>query len=457
MSTGTTNPMTSGGRRRRSIFSGLLLILLGVLLLLHNLRSYFPDLWGLFARWWPVLLIVWGLAKLYDHLMAQRTGQLPPRTITGGDIFLVILVIAIVGSIGGMDWVRRHGDSVDVRLPWEQTYSFSEEVPAKAIPADSRISIRIGRGDITVHPEDTAEIRVAVKKIASGTAEEEAQKRANQVRIEITEKSGSYEVRPQGQGEHVAVDLEVHVPKQASVTAWTGRGGVQINGLQGSVTAHGEHGDIEIRNAGGDVSAELSRGDVHIVGTGGNVKLSGRGSRVEVADVRGQAVVEGEFFGPIRIEKVAKGVRFVSRRTDLTVTQLAGRIETGGGKLEISDAPGNVSLTTREYDIVLENVRGRVHIQNRGGNVKLHFPQPPREEVEVSNASGDIELTMPAKSSFEVHAETRSGQIECDFQELASLEKEEHRTARLDGVLGAKGPQLRLKSSYGTIRLHKSQ
>ncbi|HEX2711086.1 MAG TPA: DUF5668 domain-containing protein, partial [Candidatus Acidoferrales bacterium] len=112
MSTGTINPTASGGRRRRSIFGGLLLILLGALLLLHNLRGYFPDLLGLFSRWWPVLLILWGLAKLYDHLMAQRTGQAAPRTISRGDVLLVILMVALVGSVAAHE--RFHGrDGMD--------------------------------------------------------------------------------------------------------------------------------------------------------------------------------------------------------------------------------------------------------------------------------------------------------------------------------------------------------
>jgi hypothetical protein len=43
---------------------------------------------------------------------------------------------------------------------------------------------------------------------------------------------------------------------------------------------------------------------------------------------------------------VAKGVRYVSHRTDLTVTQLGGHMEVGSGNIEIVDAPGNVNLRT---------------------------------------------------------------------------------------------------------------
>ena len=450
--------MTNGRQRRRSVFSGLLLILLGVLLLLHNLRGYIPDILELFNRWWPLLLILWGLAKLYDHLMARHTGRTAPRTITGVDIFLVILLVALVASIGGIDWLRRHADTHEFRMPWEQTYSFSEELPAKAISADARITIRTDYGDITVHPEETPEIRVLAKKTVGGTNEDEAQRRARQVTLGIEQTADGYEVGTRSQGGQVRVDLEVHVPKQArSLTARTARGALQIIGITGSVTTSSLFGDLEIRDTGGDVSAQLERGDVHIVGAGGNVKLSGRGSQVEIADVKGEAVVEGEFFGPIRIEKAAKGARFVSRRTDLSVTQLSGRIETSSGRLEISDAPGNVSLTTRKYDLVLENIGGRVHIENRDGNVELRFPQPPREEVEVSNASGDVELVLPAKSSFAVHAETRSGEIDCEFTELAAVEKDERGNTKLDGRLGTKGPLLRLKTTYGTIRLRKAR
>ncbi len=49
--------------RRRSIFSGLLLILLGALFLMHNFHYGFP-IWRILERWWPLLFIIWGVSKL---------------------------------------------------------------------------------------------------------------------------------------------------------------------------------------------------------------------------------------------------------------------------------------------------------------------------------------------------------------------------------------------------------
>jgi DUF4097 and DUF4098 domain-containing protein YvlB len=455
--------MTNGRPRRRSIFSGLLLIVFGLLFLFHNFGWRY-DLWRMVAQWWPVVLIIWGLSKLYDHFMAQRTGQAAPPTISGGEIFLVLSLLFIVAGVG----LRRHIGPDSGNWGWDggdwplfgRTYTFNEEIAAKAVPANSHITIHTDRGDITVHPEDTAEIRVSARKTIGGSDQEDAQKRGQQVTVRVDQTGDGYAVHPQLQGiesGRARVDLEVHVPKQATIIARSARGNLQVIGMMGSVTAETQSGDIEVRDTGGDVNADISRGDAHIVGVGGNVKLSGRGSQVTLADVRGEAAVEGEFFGPIRIEKAGKGVRFLSKRTDLTITQLAGRFSITSGRMEIVDAPGNVSLTTNNNDISLENVAGRIRVENRNGNVEIRFPRVPQDQVEVNDASGHVDLVMPGKSAFEVHATTRSGDISSDFGELSKDLRENRGSYSLDGKVGAKGPVFTLKTSYGSIRLRKSE
>ncbi len=448
--------MADARPRRRSIFSGVLLILLGTLFLLHNFRPGF-HVWELFSRWWPVLLIFLGLAKLYDHLVARRSGEAAPRTITGGEILLLVLAMMLAAGVGGFDWMHGHGD-VDIPWPpWEHPYSFSEEIPAKQIPADARITVRTDHGDITIHSDDTPEIRVVAKKTLGGSDENDAQKHAQQIGVTIAEIGGGYEVRPENQGERIEVDLEVQVPKKTSITARTGRGAIQIAGIQGSVTVASQNGDIEVRNSGGDVSVEGKHGDLHVIGSGGNVRVAGKGGQVEISDIKGEAAIEGEFFGPIRMEKVAKGARFVSKRTDLTVSQLAGRVETGSGTLQISDAPGNVSLTTKKNDVVLENIGGRIHVDNREGNVELRFAQPPREDVDVTDESGNIEVVLPPWATFELHAESRSGDIDNEFRDSALNKTENAGNSKLEGKVGPKGPHIRLKTTYGTIKLRKGQ
>src|SRR3989442_7244987 len=90
--------MTNGRPRRRSIFTGVVLIVLGLIFLAQNFRGEF-GFWRLFSKWWPLLLILWGVAKLIDRLAAQRSGEGAPRTITGGgDFFFNRLILFGAGA-----------------------------------------------------------------------------------------------------------------------------------------------------------------------------------------------------------------------------------------------------------------------------------------------------------------------------------------------------------------------
>jgi len=73
--------------RSSGLFSGLLLISIGVLLLLW---TYFHIGIGSFLRhWWPLIFIVWGLVKFYERTVAHRQGR-GTGWITAGEIFLVV-------------------------------------------------------------------------------------------------------------------------------------------------------------------------------------------------------------------------------------------------------------------------------------------------------------------------------------------------------------------------------
>jgi hypothetical protein len=78
-----------------SIFWGLVFVVFGVLVLARNLGYPIP-LWTVFSRYWPVLLIVWGLFKLVDSFGSGANGKRP--LFSGGDVAAIILVI-IFGSL----------------------------------------------------------------------------------------------------------------------------------------------------------------------------------------------------------------------------------------------------------------------------------------------------------------------------------------------------------------------
>jgi DUF4097 and DUF4098 domain-containing protein YvlB len=203
----------------------------------------------------------------------------------------------------------------------------------------------------------------------------------------------------------------------------------------------------------------VRRGDVKVSGTKGDVKISGSGDSVEVVDATGNFTVNGEFVGPIRAEKIAKGVRFVSHRTDFTLTQLSGHMEAGSGNIEVVDAPGNLNVRTHEEEITIENAGGKIKVDNRNGNVELRFSFPPKEDIEIYNASAAINLSMPGSSNFEIVADCHSGDIDSEF-EADSLKQTSPGSGgdnHLEGKYGnGRGPKITLKTSYGSISIHKN-
>ena len=447
-------------QQRSSIFAGLLLILLGVLFLLHR---FDPELGigHLIGRYWPILLIVWGIAKLVDHLTAERAGGVRPPALTGGEAALLVLLVASLGGIWIADIVRSKNpdlefDNIDV---FSHRHSDNDELPAQTIPAGSQVTVQTGRGDLTIHAGDGNEIRVVVSKSASAPTESTSRERLKGVRVVIEHSSGGYVVHPVNQSEtkgSVSVDLDIEVPKQISLTATSARGDINISGVGGTITASTQNGDVEIHDAGSDVSVQLQKGDTRISDVPGNVRITGKGSQIDISDVAGDALLEGDFYGPIRVRNVTKTTHYATQLTDLTLLHLTGQLQLDSGEIEISDVAGFAKLVTHNKDIQVENVADRLDITDSHGDIEVRYAQPPHEEINIANDSGGVDITLPSKSSFVISATSRSGEVQSDFEDSSLKLANESDTGRLSGTVGSHGPKITIATSYGTISLHKS-
>jgi hypothetical protein len=449
--------MANPRRRSSSLFPGLLLLFVGLLLLLHNYRGL--DVVIVIGHWWPLILIFWGAVKLYERMAASRAGDPGSARITPGEVFLVLGLLSLLGMVVAIDYGRenipRHfGD-------WGNSFEFDLEVSPKSVPADARITIRNGHGDISVRPSDEAQIRISGKKNAKAWNESDAQKAADKVGVEIVQNGEGYEVRPTGAGtgdSRISLDLDVAVPKKATLTIRNEKGAITVTDMTKPVNVTNGTGDVEVRGTGGDVSIDTRKGDIKVSDTKGNIKISGHGGEINVSGATGGLTIDGEFYGAIRADKVAKGVRFVSQRTDLTLSQLAGHMEASPGNLEIYDAPGNLSLRTQD-NITLENASGKVKIDNRRGNVDVRFSFLPKEDIEITNASAGITLSLPESASFEIVADCHSGDIDSEFHadSLKLTQGTGSGDSRLEGKYGSgRGPKIILKTSYASISLRRT-
>jgi hypothetical protein len=444
-------------RRGSSFFPGLLLLFVGLLLLLHNYRGV--SIGEVIGHWWPLILIFWGGIKLYERMAASRAGDPSAAKITGGEVFLVLGLLSLLGVVVGVDYFREN-------LPghvreWGNSFNFDLDVAPKDVPGDARIAIHNGRGNVSVRPSDEAQIRVSGKKNAKAWNESDAQQAADRVGVEIVKNGDGYEIHPSGVGtgdSRISFDLDVAVPKKASLTIRNEKGDITVADMAKAISVTNGVGNIEIRDTGGDVDIETRKSDIKVSDTRGSIKISGHGGEINISGATGGLTIDGEFYGAIRADKVAKGVRFVSHRTDLTLSQLAGHMEASPGHLEIFDAPGNVTVRTQD-DITLENTGGKVKIENRRGNVEVRFSAPPKDDIEIDNASAGITLSLPESSSFEIVADCHSGDIDSEFQadSLKLTSGSKSGDSHLEGKYGnGRGPKIILKTSYGSISIRKT-
>jgi hypothetical protein len=447
--------MAYSPRNSSGLFSGLVLVIFGGMLLLHNYRGF--ELGTLFTRWWPLIIIALGLIKLYERTAGGRYVEPGAARITGGEIFLVVAVLGIVGIVVGVEQAEKHFPGWAPEIG--NSYGFDLDVAPKEVPADARISIRGTHGDITVRPGEKNEINVSGKANVHAWSEADAAKAAKPVSAQIVTNGDGYDVQPTGfhDDSRIGVDMDVTVPPKANVTVRNEHGDVNISDMEEAVNVSSSHGDVEVRDSASDVTIDARGGDTRVSDTKGNVKIEGHGGEVNVENASGGLTLNGEFYGPIRAEKIAKGVRFISQRTDLTLTQLSGHMEFSSGNLEIADAPGNLSLRTNKYDIDIENAGGKVEVQNRDAAVDVRFSSTPKDDVTISNSNGSISLSLPESVSFEIVADCHSCDVSSEFDGGTLAQSSNSGDAHLQGKYGTRrGPKIILKTSYGSISLHKT-
>jgi DUF4097 and DUF4098 domain-containing protein YvlB len=448
-----TRPRSSG------IFSGVALILFGVAFLLHNYRGF--EFQAALLHWWPLLLIILGLIKLYERTSSRYDPG--SARITAGEILLVLGLLVLVGVVVGVDTVKGKfpGAHLDFGDFGRNSYDYDLEVVPKAVPPNARITVRASRADITVRSSDDPEIRVSGKKVIRAWSDNEAAQFADRVSVEVVKNGDGYEIHPAGSNtgdSRLGFNMEIVVPRKSQLTVRNEKGDIVVSDMAGPVTIDNHNGDVDVRNTAGDVTIDMRHGDVKVADTKGDIKLAGKGGEVDVTTASGGLTVDGEFYGPIRADKIAKGVRYISQRSDLTLSQLSGHLELGSGNLEITDAPGNLQLRTNRYDVDVENVGGKAKIENRDGTVELRSSSPPKDDIDITNANAIISLSLPASSSFEITADCHSCDIDSDFSG-GTLSKSSAGSGdnHLQGKYGTgRATKITLKTSYGNISLRKT-
>lgn len=439
-------------RPRGSLLGPVIILGIGVLFLLKNFRPDIPA-WELLGKYWPVLLIVWGLVKLAQVARPPQPGVLPRPVLTVGEFFLALLLIVIGTAVyKGTRFVQ----GADWNEIWGESYTFPQEVKQAVEEKQPSILVVNPYGETRVTGGDLAEIQVKAERRVKARNEANAKETADSTQVEITREGSQYVVRSNADrargGRSVQVTLEIHVPRASTLDLQTRRGDIQVSDIRAPVTISAERGDVTLADIGGKVRLDLRRGSLSAQRLKGNLEMDGRGSDIQVTDVDGEVVVRGDYTGSITFANISGAVRMTSSRTDLQVHKLPGKVDMTIGSLHITDSSGPLTITTRAKDIVLEEFQGPVQVTNRDASIELRTRKLPLKDIEVENRGGGIELTLPASSNFQIDASARRGNVDSEFVLPVQVERE---LATIKGTVGSNGANIKLKTTFGTIHLRK--
>ena len=451
-------------RSAGSVFWGLILISVGMIFLFKNLGYEIP-VWAGVARYWPILLILWGVIKLFDYARWKRAGE-PGPLFGAGEVVLLIIVILSGTALTAASNISPDFNTffenvgIDVFDITGNDYMYTEHYE-KDVPAGSSIEIINRYGNVEVTPSETDRITVDVAKTVVAANQEQADNLAKVLTYSIVEEGGRYRVistynrdQNSSRGRRFKTSLTVHVPTRSNLNVNNRNGSVEISGLTGDqnltnafgeVTLQNISGRVQIRNRNDRVIVEDITGATEIVNEFGNVegrRINGsvgvrdRNATVELDEIKGDAKVSNAFGS-----------------TSAKNIQGSLSVDTRNGGVDAINVGSDVTVDNQFENVKLEDVKGVVNVKNRNGSVELRYLQPPKNNIRVSNQFGDVKVVLPASSAFSIDARTRYASVSSDFEGLTRRDEPER--GGLTGQVGSGGPEIRIENRNGSINIEK--
>jgi hypothetical protein len=266
-----------------------------------------------------------------------------------------------------------------------------------------------------------------------------------------------------------------------SLEVTTGRGKIAVvAGQPGRIVVRGT---VTVR-VGGDVPADALAiaqriaADPPVTHTGDRVALAtptdGRERRAvtvsyEVEVPAASRVTTISDSGETSVAAIDGAVSVKTQSASLAVARTGGHttIVTGSGAVVVDDVRGEVSVKTSSSGISAKSVGGGLRVETGSGavNVDLTGTGPVYVRTssssvrltglagaaDVETGSGRITVTLTRDAAIRLDSSTRSGSIDVRTLDVAgTVEKR-----RVTGVVGGGGPDVRLVSRSGSIRVER--
>lgn len=183
----------------------------------------------------------------------------------------------------------------------------------------------------------------------------------------------------------VRVDIEVHLPPQATLAVDTGAGDISVSGVAGTVAAKSGAGDIQVEEAA-TVTLHSGAGDASTGRIGGGSLRTGTG------DIRVQQCTQDT-----EINSGAGDVTVLDSTSALRITTGAGDVNTmvSAGRVDIRSGMGDVMIQVPTGVAVWQDLTtGLGEVRSRVQSYGEPEPGEPFVSVTARTGAGDVTLTQ---------------------------------------------------------------
>ncbi len=278
-----------------------------------------------------------------------------------------------------------------------------------AVQPGGNLKVSTQGGDITIRTADTPQVQVVARQVVRAATEREADDLLTKLTLTL-EQSGNdvtaearYENRPGGSWfsnwPPVNVSFEVTVPRHYHLNLGTSGGDISVASLQGNVKARTSGGDLEFARIDGEIEAGTSGGDITLA------------------------------------EGTARA-----------------RLTTSGGDIHVDRAGGPTEVSTSGGDITLKSVEQLIRASTSGGDVRAVITGPIKQDTLLSTSGGNVDVEIARGTGFHLDASTSGGDVRADGITI-TIEKGGSGKNKLVGAVNGGGPELKLRSSGGDIKV----
>lgn len=449
-------------RPRGSVTGPLVIILIGVLFLIHAFSPQF-HIFDLLVLYWPYLLIIWGAVALLEVCFRfLRGAAIPTNGVSGASWFFIILICLVGVSAfevhGRQNWWWQDGFGRGFSDAFGQEHDYSVGPVQKPVGTSPHVIIEAFRGDARIVGGDATQVSVTGHKTVRAFDPAAADRANSATPVDVVLQGNTVIIRcNQDKAEsrtRVTTDLDIAVPKGASIEATGNSGDFDVSSLSGDVDLSSANAGMRLQDLDGNVKVDTRHSDlVRCTNVKGSVDLRGRGGDVELTKIAGQVTISGDYGGTVSLRELAKPVRVDNMRTRLEIQQVPGEVRIDRGSLSAQGVVGPLNLATHATDVSLAGFTNAIQVSVDRGDIELRPERLPLGKMDVRVRAGNIDLTVPQAGQFALAASTDHGDIDNEFGG-GLTQRTEKMGSRLDGSVG-NGSDVTLATGRGNITVRK--